>query len=90
MKLRQSIEKRVYEFNDRIRKAKSERVALQLLRDKKRWLCRNDLFYLACLTGNDKIQKWESFYRPFCDGCDRDWETLFSMLCLSFILLHTF
>lgn len=40
---------------------------LEALRDKKRWLCRNDLYYLACLTGHDNIAKWPEIYMSFCD-----------------------
>lgn|SRR3990167_1010116 len=65
--IRKSIEEQVWRFDEGIRGAKSEVVALQLLIDKKRWLCRNDLYYLACLTGHKEIEKWGNFYRPFCD-----------------------
>jgi hypothetical protein len=67
IKIRQSIEARVKRFDEAIRSARSEKVALQLLRDKKRWLCRNDLFYLCALTGNHKISTLPSVFVPFCD-----------------------
>ena len=66
MKLRKSIEEKVKKFDQAIREA-SPKVGMKLVRDKKRWLCRNDLFYLCCLTGNTKIEGWKSFYQPFCD-----------------------
>lgn len=65
--LRQAIQERSKRFLEAISGAKSENVALILLRDYKRWLCRNDLFFLACITGHDSIVKWWKFYRPVCD-----------------------
>jgi len=65
--LRESINKKIYQYDQAIAQTTSEKVGIKLLREKKRWLCQNDLFYLACLTGNTKIQQWESFYRPFCE-----------------------
>ena len=50
-----------------IAEAKSDKVALVLLREKKRFLCRNDLFYLCKITGNDKIAENPEYYEPFCD-----------------------
>ena len=66
-KLRQAIDNKVLKFNEAIKSAKSENVALELLRDKKRFLCQNDLFYLCCLTKNDEIAKYLEYYQPFCD-----------------------
>jgi phage terminase large subunit-like protein len=65
--LRKSIEEYSWRFDEEIRKASSEKIALEALRMKKRWLCKNDLYYLACLTGHDNIGKWPSIYQPFCD-----------------------
>ena len=67
LKIRKSIEARVKKFDEAICSAKSERVASLLLRDKKRWLCRNDLFYLCCLTGNRKIAVLPEVFRDYCD-----------------------
>lgn len=67
IKLRQVIENRVLKFDEAIKSAKSDNVALELLRDKKRFLCQNDLFYLCCLTGNEKIAQYPEYYIPFCD-----------------------
>lgn len=67
MLLRQNLEKLSLEWNKAIASAKSEKVGLRLLRDKKRWLCRNDLFYLCCITGHDRIAKYPEIYKPFCD-----------------------
>src|SRR3990167_11000456 len=50
-----------------IAEAKSDKVALVLLREKKRFLCRNDLFYLCKITGNEKIAENPEYYEPFCD-----------------------
>src|SRR3990167_11370798 len=65
--LRQSIEEKVKKWDEVIRVAKSEKVALALFREKKRWLCRNDLFYLCCLTGNEEIKRLGNIFRDFCD-----------------------
>ena len=65
--LRTSIEKYSRRFDDEIRGASSEKMALEVLREKKRWLCKNDLYYLACLTGHSNIEQWPGIYRPFCD-----------------------
>ncbi len=74
-KLRQSIEARVKRFDEAIRSASTERVAFSLLMDKKRWLCRNDLFYLCALTGNHKIKDLPSIFQPFCDEVSlMNWE----------------
>lgn len=67
MKLRESINKKVEQFDYEIAHAKSDKVALYINRLKKRWLCMNDLFYLCCITGNQKIARWKEFYQPFCD-----------------------
>ena len=65
--LRENIEKYSKRFDDEIRMAKSDKAAVEALREKKRWLCRNDLFYLCCMTGNFDIQKLESIFKDFCD-----------------------
>ena len=67
LKLRESIESKKSAFDEAIKSAKSDNVALELLRDKKRFLCQNDLFYLCCLTGNDQIARYPEYYREFCD-----------------------
>ena len=67
MKQRQAINNRVQRFNEAIKEAKSENVALELLRDKKRFLAQNDLFWLCCFVGNSEIAKYPEYYRPFCD-----------------------
>jgi hypothetical protein len=67
IKLREAIEKKKLEFDDAIRGASTDNVALELLRDKRRFLCQNDLFYLCGLTGNDKITQYPDYYQPFCD-----------------------
>jgi len=67
LKLREIINTKVEQFNEAIKSAKSDNVALELLRDKKRFLCQNDLFYLCCLTKNDEIAKYPEYYQPFCD-----------------------
>ena len=66
-KLRQSIEAKVKKWDEVIRIAKSEKVALALFREKRRWLCRNDLFYLCCLTGNEEIKRLGNVFKDFCD-----------------------
>lgn len=67
LKLRQAINNKCVKFDEAIRSAKSENVALELLRDKRRFLCQNDLFFLCCFTGNEQIAKYPDYYRPFCD-----------------------
>lgn len=67
LKLRQSIEAYSQRFNNAIREANDEVVARQLFLDKKRWLCKNDLYYLCCITGNEKIAMYPEFYKSFCD-----------------------
>ncbi len=67
IKIRESINKRIEHFDKIIVSAVSEKVGLALLREKKRWLCRNDLYYLSCLVGNDEIKKYPEIYQSFCD-----------------------
>jgi len=67
LKIRESIEKRKKQYDEMIASATSHTVGLKLLRDKNRWLCRNDLFHLCCVLNYKEIQKFEAFYRPFCD-----------------------
>jgi len=75
MKIRDSINTRIRRFDEAIRGATTHRVALQLLREKKRWLCRNDLFYLCALTGNHKIAGLRDIFEPFCDEVSlMNWE----------------
>lgn len=66
-KLRQAINAKVRNFDRAIKAASSDKLALVLIREKKRWLCRNDLFYLCCLTGNHEIRRLESVFMDFCD-----------------------
>lgn len=75
LKIRESINKRRNAFDKAIRSASTDRVALALLRDKKRWLCRNDLFYLCAITGNHKIAALPSIFEQFCDEVSlMNWE----------------
>jgi hypothetical protein len=67
LKLRQTIENKVLQFNEAIKTAKSENVALELLRDKRRFLAQNDLYWLCCFVGNAEIAKYPDYYKPFCD-----------------------
>lgn len=67
LKLRASIAAKSRLYDQVIVKAKYDRVALQLLRDKKRWLCKNDLYFLCCLTGHEKIASMPDIFQPFCD-----------------------
>jgi hypothetical protein len=67
LKLREAIETKCLKFDEAIRSASTDNVALELLRDKRRFLCQNDLFYLCCFTGNAQIAKYPDYYRPFCD-----------------------
>lgn len=67
IKLREVIDRQVIEWDKAIAGASTEKIGLRLLRDKKRWLCKNDLFYLCCLTGWSEIAKYPDFYKPFCD-----------------------
>ena len=64
-KLRQAIESKSKLFDEAIAKAPSDKVALMLLRDKKRWMCQNDLYYLGILTKHTKFIEY--FHKPFCD-----------------------
>lgn len=66
-KLRQAINDKVRSFDRAIKAASSDKIALALIREKKRWLCRNDLFYLCYLTGNHEIKKLPSVFQGFCD-----------------------
>lgn len=67
IKIRDSIRAKVKSFDWAIKQASNDAVALTLQREKKRWLCRNDLFFLTCVTGHDKICQWKEIYQPFCD-----------------------
>lgn len=66
IKLRQTIEEKVKKWDIAIGSASSEKIGLRLLRDKERWLCRNDLYYLATFTGHNKLIK--RFHKPLCDS----------------------
>lgn len=74
IKLRQAIKNKVKKWDEAIQEAKSEKVAQFLFRDKKRWLCRNDLYYLA--TKIVGLSEWKEgknngfvsrFHRELCD-----------------------
>ncbi len=67
LKIRESINRRVLAYDNAIRKSSSEAGRLIFLREKRRWLCRNDLFYLCGLTGNHKVVAHAGIYRSFCD-----------------------
>ena len=80
--LRKNIEKYSWRFDEEIRKTSSEKTALMILREKKRWLCRNDLYYLACLTGHSNIEKWPEIYMDFCDEVSlQNWRVIDLGLC---------
>ncbi len=65
IKLRETIERKKSLWNKAISTSSSDKIGLQLLRDKKRWLCRNDLYYLCQITGHNKLI--EHFHKPLCD-----------------------
>lgn len=67
--LRDLINKYKGRYLSKIRDAvkKDEGVAQVLMHEYKKWLCRNDLFFLTCLCGYNNIAKWGKFYRPICD-----------------------
>lgn len=67
IKLRENIDKQVEILDSRILEASSEKLSKILLDDKKRWLCRNDLFYLCGVLGYNEITKYPNYYRPVCD-----------------------
>lgn len=67
IRIRKYINEVVKDYDKVIKKATSDRVALELLREKKRWLCRNDLFYLAGIVGNDKVVSRPEIFQEFCD-----------------------
>lgn len=76
-KLRSSINRVSAAYDRAIKTATSDKVAVLLLREKKRWLCRNDLFYLCGLTGNHKIWELPSIFQPFCDEVSlMNWEVV--------------
>jgi hypothetical protein len=75
IKLRQSIDEEVLRWNRIIASASNSRVGGMLVRDRNRWLCRNDLYYLGLMTGHIE---WDGaagksmgfvkrFHQPFCD-----------------------
>jgi len=65
--LRDLINKRIRVFQEVICDCKTKGAKSYYLKEYKRWLCRNDLFFLTCITGHEKIAEWGSFYKPFCD-----------------------
>lgn len=75
--LREAIEKKCNKFDEGIRSAKSQNVGMALLREKKKWLCHNDLFYLCKITGHNKIAELPDIYKPFCDDVSlMNWKIL--------------
>jgi hypothetical protein len=76
-KLRSAINTVSASYDRVIKSASSEKVALLLLREKKRWLCRNDLFYLCGVTGNTRISQMPEIFQPFCDEVSlMNWEVV--------------
>lgn len=67
MKLRQTINEQCNDFLKVILDCKTKGARNKFTILYKRWLCRNDLFFLTCITGHEKIAQWGDFYRPFCD-----------------------
>ena len=67
MKLRQALTETSKEFLKIILDCKTRGARQHYSTLYKRWLCRNDLFFLTCITGHEKIAQWGDFYRPFCD-----------------------
>lgn len=73
IKLRESIDEKVKWWDEIIRKAKTAKVGLRILRDKNRWLCRNDLYFLGKVTGHfiwhpGEVKGFvERFHRDLCD-----------------------
>ena len=65
--LRDLINKRIKVFQEVICDCKTKGARSYYLKEYKRWLCRNDLFFLTCVTGHEKIAEWGDFYKPFCD-----------------------
>lgn len=64
-KLRKAITGRILEFDEVIASASNAVVGAKLVRDKKRWLCRNDLFFLGQVTGHTKFI--DPFHRDLCE-----------------------
>lgn len=65
LKLRNSINTIRLRYENAIREAKGEAVAEELFIDMKRWLCRNDLYYLGKITGHSKFI--DPFHKDLCD-----------------------
>jgi hypothetical protein len=66
IRIRQSINRKIQLF-DNIIKGADEKIADRVENDKIRWLCRNDLFFLSGVVGNDLISKYPEYYAPICD-----------------------
>lgn len=64
-KIRQSIEGQVQRLHDAINVAKSKNLKDELAYKRIRWLCMNDLYFLARFTGHDKLIV--PFHRDLCD-----------------------
>lgn len=67
MTLREYIEDKKTKFNEALGKAPDKWVASRIIRDREKWLCRNDLWHLCCKTGHLEIEKYKEFYQPLCD-----------------------
>lgn len=73
LKLRNTINKWVKEWDEKILAASSDEEVVKLNTYKERWLCQNDLFYLGLLTGHILWTKGQvkgfvvPFHRDFCD-----------------------
>ena len=79
LKLREAIQKKISLWDDLISKAKSDKVAMALLRDKRRWLCKNDLFYLGLLTGHTKFV--DPFHRYLCENVSlMNWQVVLNKI----------
>ena len=81
IKLRQSINETLKKWDDEIdsaaRKGAKENFLLALIRSKNRWRCRNDLFYLCEIVGQDKIVSIPRYYESFCDEVSlMNWQIL--------------
>ena len=66
-KLRVTIQDKVKKYHQAIKMATMENVGVRFAREMKKWLCRNDLFYLLAITGHNRIAEMREVYQPFCD-----------------------
>lgn len=74
LRLREAIERRKKIFEDAAARSSTDKIGLQILRERNRFLCRNDLYYLGQVCG---FTEWEPgkvagfvrrFHRDFCDS----------------------